>query len=431
MRSKSCTSTDRTATTTATTPQFKKRFLREASILARLQHPNIVTVFDYGAIEGLEAERYFMAMEFLSGQTLTRRISDNMSLATRDTMKIARQIARGLSEAHAVGVIHRDLKPSNVMLLPGRDGEDLVKIVDFGIVKLIGDDSRDGEELTQEGSFIGSPKYMAPEQITRGGKIDARTDVYSFGIILYQCLTGSVPFDGASSIQTLMAHLNQVPQPIRERAPSAEVPEWLDLLVMSCVEKDPEKRPQTMEAVARALAEAEAAPTSSQIDPRGVAALRSSSPAVTRPSDSQVVDRPLRDTARAAHSSRAGSRPRERSRRSRPNRSRGARPRTDAHLARDEAEGERAGKRSPAATRSRGALGALPRSARDHRLSATRAPAAPGDTGRVVPPVAPLRSGAPPTHEFALRIESIPSGRRRARRGPRPRDDAARAPDRQ
>ena len=246
-------------------PQFKKRFFREASILARLQHPNVVTIFDYGAIEGAETERYFISMEYLSGQTLARRIVDRGRLPARDTIRIARQVARGLTEAHAHGIIHRDLKPSNVMLLAGRDGEELAKIVDFGIVKIVGDESDEKEDLTQEGSFIGSPKYMAPEQIARGGKIDARTDVYSFGIILYQCLTGTVPFDGASSIQTLMAHLNQPPQPIRERAPECDAPAWLEQLVMSCVEKEPAKRPQTMDAVAKTLAEAEAALSSSGI----------------------------------------------------------------------------------------------------------------------------------------------------------------------
>jgi eukaryotic-like serine/threonine-protein kinase len=263
---------------------FKKRFLREASILARLQHPNIVTVFDYGAIEGEETERYFISMEYLSGESLSQRITERVSLATRDTIRIARQIARGLTEAHAHGVIHRDLKPSNVMLLAGRDGEEMVKIVDFGIVKIIGDAAQEKEDLTQEGSFIGSPKYMAPEQISRGGKVDARTDVYSFGIILYQCLTGTVPFDGASSIQTLMAHLNQPPDPIHERAPNADVPEWLDQLVMSCIAKDPAKRPQTMDVVAKTLAEAEAALTSSQI--MAAMAMRASSPTLTASLDS-------------------------------------------------------------------------------------------------------------------------------------------------
>jgi serine/threonine-protein kinase len=259
-------------------PQFKKRFLREASILARLQHPNIVTVFDYGAIEGGEIERYFISMEFCAGETLARRIVDRVSLTIKETVQVSRQIARGLTEAHAHGVIHRDLKPSNVMLLKGRDGDELVKIVDFGIVKIVGDDSQEKEDLTQEGSFIGSPKYMAPEQITRGGKIDARTDIYSFGVILYQCLTGTVPFDGASSIQTLMAHLNQTPQPLRERAPGAEIPEWLDQLVMGCMEKDPAKRPQSMDTVAKTLAEAEAALTSSRIFAE--MSMRSSSPSV-------------------------------------------------------------------------------------------------------------------------------------------------------
>jgi serine/threonine protein kinase len=236
-------------------PTFKKRFFREASILSRLQHPNIVTVFDYGAIDGTD-ERYFMAMEFLSGDTLLRRIVEQKSIGVRETVRIGKQIARGLSEAHALGIVHRDLKPSNVMLVAGRHGDELVKVLDFGIVKILGDEDSI-EELTQEGSFIGSPKYMAPEQITRGAKVDARTDVYSLGIILYQCLCGAVPFDAESSIQTMMAHLNQAPLPMGERAPALVLPQWLDELVMACIAKEPHMRPATMELVARTLAEGE------------------------------------------------------------------------------------------------------------------------------------------------------------------------------
>src|SRR4051812_31553827 len=163
-------------------PAFKKRFLREASILAKLQHPNIVTVFDYGAIEGAE-EHYFMAMEFLQGETLLRRIVNQGSLSPRETIHVGRQIARGLCEAHAAGIVHRDLKPANVMIVAGREADDeLVKVLDFGIVKVVGQEGGDEddlvEELTQEGSFIGSPKYMAPEQIRKGAKVDPRTDVY-------------------------------------------------------------------------------------------------------------------------------------------------------------------------------------------------------------------------------------------------------------
>ncbi len=236
--------------------QFKKRFLREANILAKLQHPNIVTVFDYGRIDG-DDEQYFMAMEFLSGETLSQRIAARVRIDAPDVVRIALQLARGLTEAHAHNIVHRDLKPSNVMLVAGRAGEEVVKIVDFGIVKVVGESSQ--ETVTQEGSFVGSPSYMAPEQIEPTGKIDTRTDVYSFGVILYQCLTGSVPFEASSSLQIMMAHLSSAPEPMRERAAQADVPDWLHELVMSCLEKNPDRRPQTMEGIARVLAEADAA----------------------------------------------------------------------------------------------------------------------------------------------------------------------------
>ena len=253
-------------------PSFKKRFFLEASILSRLQHPNIVTLFDYGAIEG-SGDRYFMAMEFLAGETLMRRLYERVALTPRETVRICKQIARGLSEAHAHGIVHRDLKPSNVMLVSGRDGRELVKVLDFGIVKVMGQEEDEEEEdeedadkeekarqgeLTQEGSFIGSPKYMAPEQIARGAKVDARTDIYSLGIILYQCLCGAVPFEARSSIETMMAHLNEEAIPLCTHPHGADVPEWLEQLVMSCIEKDPDMRPATMELVARVLEGGEA-----------------------------------------------------------------------------------------------------------------------------------------------------------------------------
>jgi len=249
-------------------PQFQKRFSREASILAKLQHPNIVTVFDYGQIEGEKTARFFISMEFLSGETLGRRIETLGGMTAEETIRVARPIARGLTEAHAQGVIHRDLKPSNVILVPSRDGDDVVKIVDFGIVKIVGDENGT-EELTKEGAFIGSPKYMAPEQIDDGGEVDARTDIYAFGIILYQCLTGTVPFHGATSLQTLMGHLHTMPVPMRVRAPNVEIPEWLDDLVMACIQKDPDKRPQTMDLVSRTLGAVEPSVTSGRRIPAG------------------------------------------------------------------------------------------------------------------------------------------------------------------
>jgi serine/threonine-protein kinase len=249
-----------TSESTEQEERFKRRFFREASILARLQHPNIVTVFDYGAFSGAFGEQYYIAMEYLSGETLADRITRQKRLGVAETVAIGRQVARGLAEAHASGAIHRDLKPTNVMLLKGRDGEDFAKIVDFGIVKVATDASDPGDELTEEGSFVGSPKHTAPEQVAGRSKIDARADVYSFGILLYECLTGTVPFEGESSVMTLMAHLTEPVPPMSERAPGVEIPGWLDQLVTRCLEKAPEARPQTMDAVGRALGSAGAEP---------------------------------------------------------------------------------------------------------------------------------------------------------------------------
>ena len=240
-----------TAASSQIDPNFHKRFFLEASILARLQHPNIVTVFDYGRVENLEPERYFMAMEFLEGETLFRRMRKAGRIPPHDAMGIAKQIARGLREAHKHGVVHRDLKPSNVMLVPGEDMGELVKILDFGLVKVVADDS---EELTQQGSFLGSPRFMSPEQISHG-KVDLRTDVYSLGVILYQMLCGRVPFEAPNSVQILIAHLQQPVPPMRERNPEAEVPEALEAFVIRCLSKDPDGRPESMDALIKGLSE--------------------------------------------------------------------------------------------------------------------------------------------------------------------------------
>jgi serine/threonine protein kinase len=232
-------------------PNFHKRFFLEASILARLQHPNIVTVFDYGPIEEADTVRYFMAMEFLEGETLFRRVRRNGRLPPPEAMRIARQIARGLREAHKHGVVHRDLKPSNVMLVSNEDSEEAVKILDFGLVKQLGDDS---EELTQQGAFLGSPRFMSPEQISHG-KVDLRTDIYSLGVILYQMLCGKVPFESEKSIQILMAHLQQPVPRMKERNPDVDIPDPLEALVMRCLAKDPEGRPATMDAFIQGLGE--------------------------------------------------------------------------------------------------------------------------------------------------------------------------------
>ena len=244
-----------TAGTDTIATEFRKRFFREASILAKLQHANVVTLFDYGRIEGLADERYFMAMEYLQGDTLALRLKKVHSLPVQDSLRILRQVARGLREAHRLGVVHRDLKPSNVMLVPEDDGEEIVKILDFGIGKLLGS-TDDDQELTQEGAFLGSPKYIAPEQVNER-RVDQRTDVYALGVIAYECLCGRVPFEGQTNLETILAHTNQAVRPMAERSPGTTVPEVVESFVRRCLEKEPAHRPQSMEEALRAIGDCE------------------------------------------------------------------------------------------------------------------------------------------------------------------------------
>ena len=217
-------------------PEFHKRFFLEASIASKLTHPNTVTVFDYGR----DGDVYFMAMEYLEGQTLHRAIRDAGYLPEDRAVHIARQICRSLREAHAHGVIHRDLKPANIFLVEHGDETDYVKVLDFGLVKNVADT---GEDLTQTGMFMGSPKYMSPEQI-RGDRVDARTDVYALGIILYEMLTGKVPFDRATSVNILMAHVHEEPPPMRETNPLIAVSAAVEEVVARCMAKDPGAPPR-------------------------------------------------------------------------------------------------------------------------------------------------------------------------------------------
>ncbi len=205
--------------------EFTARFFREASLAAKLSHPNVVTVFDYGRTED---DVYFIAMELLRGKTLAKLLNQERRLPWQRAIDIATQLCRGLRVAHGEDVVHRDLKPANIFLVDTGDGE-LVKIVDFGLAKVMNPDAKE-EQLTQIGAFMGSARYACPEQI-RGTDIDGRADIYAVGIILYEMITGQVPFDGPNEAAVLVAHMRAQPKRFHEVAPDVDVPEELERVI--------------------------------------------------------------------------------------------------------------------------------------------------------------------------------------------------------
>jgi len=225
---------------------FHHRFFLEASTSAKLSHPNTVTVFDYGKAEG---DLYYMAMEYLEGRTLREAIKQDAPFREERVLHVARQICRSLREAHGMGVIHRDLKPANIFLVQHGDEADMVKVLDFGLVKNVNDTD---QQQTQAGICMGSPKYMAPEQVT-GARVDARTDVYALGILMYEMLTGRVPFDRGNRMTTIMAQVTEEVPPMRTVKPELALSADLERVVMRCLAKLPDERYKSMDDVLTAL----------------------------------------------------------------------------------------------------------------------------------------------------------------------------------
>lgn len=234
-------------------PQRRRRFIQEAQAASALNHPNIVTIHDILP----EGDTQYMVMEHVSGETLHGMIGAGR-LPVPQALRIATQIANALAVAHAAGIIHRDLKPSNVMVT----SSGLVKILDFGLAKLLDPMSRpsqaDSDEnptltaapLTVEGTIMGTVHYMSPEQ-AEGLKVDARSDIFSFGAVFYEMVTGRRAFEGESTVATLSAVLRDEVKPVREVVP--EVPAELDDLIARCLRKRPDERWQAMSDVAAAL----------------------------------------------------------------------------------------------------------------------------------------------------------------------------------
>ncbi len=224
-------------------PMLLKRFEREVKTLSRLNHPNIVTVFDCIVENG---QPYFV-MDFLQGCSLQDLIIAEKRLSPGRCKNIFGQVCNAVEHAHRNGIVHRDLKPANIMLMD-ISGQEFVKVVDFGLAK-IGEES---QRLTQTGEIWGSPFYMSPEQCN-GHSMDARCDIYSLGAVLYESLTGKVPFEGKSFLDTIQQVVSLTPPTFATSAPDLKLPAEIEEIVMRCLEKSPDKRYQSMAEMKDAL----------------------------------------------------------------------------------------------------------------------------------------------------------------------------------
>jgi serine/threonine protein kinase len=229
--------------------EFRERFLMEASLCAKLTHPNILTIYDYGRIEHTAQEAYFIAMEHLEGVTLDERLQENpLGLPVVEALRLITEVTRGLREAHRKGVVHRDLKPANIMLVPGSEGAEHVKLLDFGLVKRVGEAERG---LTIAGAFLGTPLYMPPEQVTPQ-KVDFRSDLYALGVILFECLTGVLPYDGENVIEILTEKKKQPPT-LRAKKSLLAASDALQGLLNKLLQPSPDARFQTADNLLLAL----------------------------------------------------------------------------------------------------------------------------------------------------------------------------------
>jgi serine/threonine-protein kinase len=224
-------------------PALVRRFLDEARAVNRIRHPNIIDIFSFGQLA--DGRQYFV-MEYLEGHTLADRLQ-SASLPRAEMPTLLGQMCDALDAAHAEHIVHRDLKPENIWIVEPRRARPFVKLLDFGIAKLLA-----GAEqvTTQAGTLMGTPQYMSPEQC-HGRAVDHRTDIYAMGVILYQIYTGQVPFRGETFAEVLAKQLTLVPE---RPSTHAELPAELDALIMRCLAKDPAERPQSARELGDELA---------------------------------------------------------------------------------------------------------------------------------------------------------------------------------
>ncbi|MBM4358584.1 MAG: serine/threonine protein kinase [Deltaproteobacteria bacterium] len=230
--------------------QAKARFQQEAHAMSLLASPYTVTVYDFGEAraafgdpEGIDGSLY-LAMELLDGESVGDRIKRLGRLELTEASMIVRHALSSLAEAHDKGVVHRDLKPDNLLVTRAPTGEPVCKVLDFGIAKLLHSDGRVDVLETQAGTVFGTPRYMSPEQ-AQGRKLDARSDLYALGVILYHMLAGRAPFTDDDAVVVMAHHIKTIPKRPTEVAPGLRIPGALEDLLMRVLDKDPARRPQS------------------------------------------------------------------------------------------------------------------------------------------------------------------------------------------
>jgi serine/threonine-protein kinase len=239
----------------ATLPSVLERFLGEARAVAAIGSPHIVQIFD----AGLTAEgKAFLAMELLEGEDLSQHLARHGRLSPSRAAELGREVCQALSAAHRAGVIHRDLKPANIFLARGPDGRARAKVLDFGVSKIA---RPEGEELTMTGTMLGTPHYMAPEQLHSSRDVDGRADLYALGTVLYETLSLELPFDSTTLAGLIAAKVSNAPRSLTERAP--DVPGELASVILRALSWDPNARFSTAEEMDEALAKAMAHASSS------------------------------------------------------------------------------------------------------------------------------------------------------------------------
>ena len=237
--------------TSGAEPTLLARFQQEARSVSRLRHPNTITVYDFGKTEG---GQLFIAMELLGGQSMGDILAEEIRVPESRALHLMRQIGSAVAEAHEQGVVHRDLKPENIQVDQVGDEREFVKVLDFGIAKMVHGEESDGaglspdkKSLTLAGTVFGTPHYMSPEQV-HGNGVDHRTDIYAMGCILYELLTGVPPFNGDTPMAVMMAQASTPPPDIRETHPDISVTDQVAQIILDCLHKDREQRLQSASA---------------------------------------------------------------------------------------------------------------------------------------------------------------------------------------